>query len=249
MEVEVYRALRAPFPYRDIEWRIARAGKKGDKLWAKCFAYITSRAIMDRLDETVGPGGWQVEYQETDAHLRAGIGIQCGGEWVWKWDGTGFLDVTGGLSRSDAGKGDHSLALKRAAVLWGIGRYLYELPEGWAQIHSGGAYWQSANKKKGLPAFNWDPPALPDWAQPGGSGRQEPPEVDPDTGEVKDLDEMPLGVDLETLKNRALNAELISTDQAATIDGYARESNEEMMRKSVDRLKGLLAGDEEDAAA
>lgn len=240
MESEVYHKLREPFYYRDIEWRIARAGKKGDKVWAKCFAYITSRAIMDRLDETVGPGGWMVKYEETEHHLRAGIGIECGDTWVWKWDGTGFLDATGALSRSDAGKGDHSLALKRAAVLWGVGRYLYELPEGWAQIHDQGAYWQPANKSKGLPSFNWDPPALPEWAQPGGSGKNEPPKADPETGEIEELNTVPIIVTLEELKNRALNAQLIDEEQAAKIDQYMRLNSEGMMQKSVAKLEELL---------
>lgn len=164
------QALRDPFPAADIEWRIGRAGKKGDNIWARVLAYITSRAIMDRLDAVCGPAGWQTDFRQGDGHLMAGLGILIDDGWVWKWDGTGLLDASGGLSGTDAGKGDFSNALKRAAVQWGIGRYLYNLDEGWATVHADGSYFARLPKDKGGDAFRWDPPALPGWALPGGDG-------------------------------------------------------------------------------
>ena len=53
--------------------------------------------------------------------------------------------------------------MKRAAVQWGLGRYLYDLEEGWAQAHEGGRF--SAKTKDGK-WFKWDPPTLPEWAVP-----------------------------------------------------------------------------------
>lgn len=156
--------LKAPFAPDDIEWRVGQAGK-GDKVWARVLAYITSRAIMDRLDEVCGPAGWQTKFVDGDGHLQAGIGIRVGEEWVWKWDGTGRLDANDGLSVADAGKGDFSNALKRAAVQWGIGRYLYSVPEGWAIINSNGRF---QGKTKDGTRFRWDPPRLPEWALPNG---------------------------------------------------------------------------------
>lgn len=156
--------LAQPFAPDDIEWRIGQAGEKNGKPWAKCLAYITSRAIMDRLDEGCGPGRWATEFRDGSGHLHAGIGIRIGEEWVWKWDGTGMLASTAGLSVTDAGKGDFSNALKRAAVQWGIGRYLYRLPVGWATVSDSGRLYQPKSSK--APAFNWDPPALPEWAIP-----------------------------------------------------------------------------------
>ena len=156
--------LREPFPADDIEWRIGQAGEKNGKPWAKCLAYITARAIMDRLDAVCGGESWQVKYHEGPGHLQAGIGIKVGEEWVWKWDGTGLLPTTAGLSGTDAGKGDFSNAMKRAAVQWGIGRYLYKLPEGWAIVSDSGRFY--AAKSKTAAAFHWDPPRLPEWATP-----------------------------------------------------------------------------------
>jgi len=49
-----------------------------------------------------------------------GIGIKCESGWVWKWD-------CGTESKTDAEKGEASDSFKRAAVKWGVGRFLYEL--------------------------------------------------------------------------------------------------------------------------
>ena len=60
---EIEQMLKRPFKADEIEWRISRAGKKSDgKLWATCLAYVSNRAIMNRLDEVFGIGGWKNEY-------------------------------------------------------------------------------------------------------------------------------------------------------------------------------------------
>ena len=54
--------LKTPFPAEVIEWRLAAPGEKqGGRQWAKVLAYITNRAIMERLDEVCGQGGWRNE--------------------------------------------------------------------------------------------------------------------------------------------------------------------------------------------
>jgi hypothetical protein len=55
-------------------------------------------------------------------------------------------------------KGGLSNAMKRAAVHYGIGRYLYDVEESFARVHDGGKY--SAKTKDGT-WFKWDPPELP----------------------------------------------------------------------------------------
>lgn len=155
--------LAEPFPPSDLEWRIGRAGVKDGKPWASCLAYITNRAIMQRLDDIVGPGRWRNErptaWDTGTPGVIAGISIKIDGEWVTKWDGADQPDT-------EPVKGGFSNAMKRAAVLWGIGRYLYDLPEGWAKIDEKGRHFQSANATKGYPAFKWNPPDLPKWALP-----------------------------------------------------------------------------------
>src|SRR5215218_8223879 len=71
-ETELAR-LRDPFAPEDIEWRVQTAGEKNGRPWARVLAYVTNRAIMDRLDEVVGPANWQNEYQAGPAG-----GVVCG---------------------------------------------------------------------------------------------------------------------------------------------------------------------------
>lgn len=81
--------------------------------------YIDARQVMDRLDDVVGPDKWQDEYHEVKGNLFCRIGIKIDGEWVWKGD-------VGKPTAIESIKGEASDAFKRAAVKWGIGRFLYE---------------------------------------------------------------------------------------------------------------------------
>lgn len=158
--------LQEPFSSDDIEWRIGRAGyTKDGKLYATCLAYVTNRAIMNRLDDVCGAGSWKNEYKEWGvggkAGILCGISIKIKDEWVTKWDGAENTDI-------EAVKGGLSDAMKRAAVQWGIGRYLYNLEEGFAVITDNGKHFARGNDKKANKdyAFKWNPPALPGWALP-----------------------------------------------------------------------------------
>jgi hypothetical protein len=96
------KQLAEPFPPSDIEWRIGRAGNKDGKVWATCLAYITNRAIMERLDEVCGPDNWRNEYKTlpigaNDSTVLCGISIKVGDEWVTKWDGSGAMESNAGL--------------------------------------------------------------------------------------------------------------------------------------------------------
>jgi len=162
MTMTLEQKLQEPFHPDDVEWRIAQAKKKHDgSIIAKVLAYITARAVMNRLDDVVGCGNWRDEYEDLKdgsgkiIGFRCGISIKIDGEWVTKWDAAECSDI-------EPIKGGHSDAEKRAAVKWGIGRYLYYIPNGWANIHDRGANWCSS---QGI-EFKWDPPALPDWALP-----------------------------------------------------------------------------------
>lgn len=157
------KELTKPFPAKDIEWRIQQSGMKNNRPWALVLAYVTNRAIMERLDAVCGPENWKNEFKEGPAG-----GVLCGisicinsagtkGEWITKWDGaenTQVEEIKGGLSG----------AMKRAAVQWGIGRYLYNLTAGWATFCEDGEH---KSKVDGI-YFKWNPPALPAWALPEG---------------------------------------------------------------------------------
>lgn len=113
-------ALQAPFEDKDIEWRAQTSGEKNGKYWALLLAYVTNRAIQDRLDDVMGIENWRNAYDKApDGGILCGLSLKFD-EWVTKYDGaenTAMEAVKGGLSG----------AMKRAAVQWGIGRYLYNL--------------------------------------------------------------------------------------------------------------------------
>lgn len=183
-----FTKLSAVFKPEDIEWRIGRAGKNTNGIWATCLAYVTNRAIMERLDEVCGPANWKNEYKEFTVGAAkgtiCGISIRNGDEWITKWDGAD-------PSETEAFKGGLSDSMKRAAVQWGIGRYLYKLEEGFAktfdkQNKPKDARYGKLPKKEGGTPFYWVPPALPKWA--GGTQQQAPDDI-PDSQLAKDPDE------------------------------------------------------------
>lgn len=168
--------LQDPFAPEDLGWRIQQAGRgrKSGQVYARVLVYLTSRAIQMRLDETAGPENWCNEFREGPAG-----GVLCGisirhpetAVFVTKWDGCGTTQPGGGLSPSDAAKSCYSNALQRAATQWGIGRYLYHLPPLWADVCEDGIYRARLPQGDGGEWYRWNPPALPDWALPGGEGR------------------------------------------------------------------------------
>jgi len=154
--------LKVPFLPRDIEWRVCRSGvSKTGAPWIMALAYIDNRAIMDRLDNTVGPQNWRNEYTQAPCGgILCGLSVKIGGEWITKWDGADNTDV-------EATKGGLSGSMKRAAVQWGIGRYLYGLTENFATVIQGKQEGSHSSKVKGVDGYvNWLAPTLPDWAQP-----------------------------------------------------------------------------------
>lgn len=159
--------LDSPFPAQDIEWRIQQAGKNNSGIWVKVLAYVTNRAIMKRLDEVCGKSGWCNEYRDiqNNGGVECGLSIKVGDEWITKWDAAEKTQV-------EAVKGGRSGAMKRAAVQWGIGRYLYDLDVGFATVSDkklpGFVYAQT----KELGPFFWKPPELPAWALPALSPEQ-----------------------------------------------------------------------------
>lgn len=160
-----FRALQAFFGADEIEWRIQAAGEKNGRVWAICVPYVTNRAIQQRLDNVVGPENWQNEFRPgPDGGVACGLSVRVGEGWVTKWDGAENTDVEGV-------KGGLSGAMKRAAVQWGIGRYLYTLDESFAHVHEGGRF--RGKTRDGKP-FRWDPPPLPPEVLP--SAGAAPPE-------------------------------------------------------------------------
>lgn len=146
--------LKEKFPEADIEWRIQQSGVANGKPYGIVLAYLNARAVMDRLDEAVGPGNWWDEYEFIgDTGVLCRLTISTGDRCITKQDGAEMTKV-------EAFKGGLSSALKRAAVKFGIGRYLYDLPTTFAEFvpkSTRGAY---RCRIEGT-TYYWVPPRLP----------------------------------------------------------------------------------------
>lgn len=146
-EKELQERFTAPFYPSEIEWRIGATN--ANKTSGIALPYITNRAIQNRLDEVCGVFGWKNEFIVNDKSKICGISIKVSDEWLTKYDGADDTNI-------EATKGGISNAMKRAAVQWGIGRYLYKLPTFWVAIEQNGKSYKMKGK----------PPELPQWALP-----------------------------------------------------------------------------------
>lgn len=165
-KIETAKALQEPFRAEDIEWRAQMVGISGDKPYAMVLAYVTNRAIQSRLDSVMGVDGWQNTFEKApDGGVMCGISCKFGSEWVTKYDAAPNTDV-------EAVKGGISNAMKRAAVQWGIGRYLYKLDATFAECSlekkQGWIVGMTKDKKK----VWWKIPTLPKWALPNDDDSQ-----------------------------------------------------------------------------
>src|SRR5579871_506155 len=118
-------ALAEPFDPAEVRFKpVAVSGSR-----ALALGYVDARVVQNRLDEVLGVDGWQDDYEcLADGSVVCRLRLRLDGEWVTK------VDVGGPSEQPDGGdrlKAAFSDALKRAAVKFGIGRYLYRLPGQW----------------------------------------------------------------------------------------------------------------------
>lgn len=139
---DIFEQLASPFDPSEVDWRVGSTSNKDpNNPKGMALAYIDARTVMDRLDTVCGPAGWQNRYVMEGNKTVCEIGILCGDTWVWKADGAGDSDV-------EAEKGALSDAFKRAAVRWGVGRYLYNLRTPWVALKPAGKSFVIADEAK-----------------------------------------------------------------------------------------------------
>jgi hypothetical protein len=140
----ITEALSAPFELREVKFKPQSV--KGNR--ALALAYVDVRVIQDRLDQVLGVEGWQDEYQLLpDGSVMCKLQLLFDGHWITKMDVGSPSDQPDGGDRLKAAFSD---ALKRSAVKFGIGRYLYRLPPQWVDYDSGKKQFASTPQ---LPAF------------------------------------------------------------------------------------------------
>ena len=112
---EFFSALAADFHPSEVR---SKPGRGRD-----VFYYVTARTVMNRLDEVAGPENWWAKYLPGEHGVLCQLTIRLpDGREITKEN----LGAKAGMQ--DAGDDDKSGvsdALKRAAVEWGIARYLY----------------------------------------------------------------------------------------------------------------------------
>jgi len=117
---DIHARLCAPFDKSEEKTRKQKISKKDEKPERYIeLTYVDSRAVQQRLDEVVGTDGWQSRMVMNGEKVACELSIKFGDVWITKTDGAGETDIEGE-------KGSFSDAFKRAAVMFGVGRYLYE---------------------------------------------------------------------------------------------------------------------------
>lgn len=120
---QIHAKLCKPFPLWAVE--VKPGAVTQDKTRALALAYVDARQYQTRLDRLAGPEGWQVEYRMVGERA-----FLC------------RLTILG-ITREDVGECDVKdpnaatsavmQAFKRACAAFGMGRYLYGLPQPWCE--------------------------------------------------------------------------------------------------------------------
>jgi hypothetical protein len=140
----VAQALRAPFPPGQEQYRLGPTWEADGERWGRPLLFIDARTVFDRLDAAVGPGGWETHLE------RLGTGVYLCRLTVL---GVSRSDVgIAGENESEKEKAGASDAIKRAAVQFGIGRYLYDLDLPPVKLEMQGKDWRLPQR--------WRPPSL-----------------------------------------------------------------------------------------
>mgnify|MGYP002623265915 FL=1 len=147
--------LAAPFHPDCVHWKPQQVS--GNR--ALAVAYVDARDVCQRLDDVVGPANWRTEFDTIGGgEVRVTLCLKIDGEWVPRQDVGTVGEGQGDASSTKAAVSD---GIKRAAVQWGIGRYLYRLPNEWCDFDQ---------KTRRITS----PPRLPEWAIPDGATQSAP---------------------------------------------------------------------------
>ena len=122
---ETVAKLRTPVPAEEVRWKAQVVDK--DQGRAMMVAYVDARWVSEKLDEATG-GDWEYRYELLelvgDSVVVKGVLTVCG---VTRED----VGQYHGGQDSDSFKAAVSDALKRSAVLFGVGASVYGYPKAW----------------------------------------------------------------------------------------------------------------------
>jgi hypothetical protein len=182
---DLFAALAAPFEPDEVKHR-SHGGRQLD--------YVTARTVMNRLDDVLGPENWWDDFVPLEHSVICRLTIRLSdGMVLTKADAGGYAGMA---DPGDDDKSGFADAFKRAAVKFGVGRYLYRdgiprfarenlqgqgrgEPEAQAQpvngqggpAQSGAATNQASSPAPGTPSLSPSPRGGDDGLNPPRSGR------------------------------------------------------------------------------
>lgn len=111
---DLFAALAAPFDPDEVKLR-SQAGRQ--------LHYVTARTIMNRMDDVLGPENWWDDFVPLEHSVICRLTIRLpDGTVLTKSDAGGYAGMA---DPGDDDKSGFADAFKRAAVKFGVGRYLY----------------------------------------------------------------------------------------------------------------------------
>jgi len=111
---DLFAALAAPFEPEEVKLR-TQAGRQ--------LHYVTARTVMNRLDEVLGPENWWDDFVPLEHSVICRLTIRLpDGQILIKSDAGGYAGMA---DPGDDDKSGFADAFKRAAVKFGVARYLY----------------------------------------------------------------------------------------------------------------------------
>lgn len=144
---EIYKKLRKPFDLKFINWKINNYNTAKTK--AMITFYLDARAVQHRLNQVLGVDGWSFSFSEISkdngVHGKLTVYFKssnpdpkhredCILNEVTRED-VGYASTT---EKSEWYKDAVSDALKRCAVHFGVGHFLYALPYLWIDLKTPG---------------------------------------------------------------------------------------------------------------
>ncbi|NUZ10017.1 hypothetical protein HUZ36_04420 [Pseudoalteromonas sp. McH1-7] len=167
---EAQKRLSDPFEEHDLNWMVIQSDVDAHGPWVRVIPYVTNRAVQQRLDDVFGLSGWKNVYRDTPRGQLCGLKVLIGDQWITKWDGASYTDT-------DPLKGALSVAMKRASVQFGVGRYLYSIEpvfvrcQALADRFECTANYTTIKQQLSQNEFTyiraqWETPTLPAWALP-----------------------------------------------------------------------------------
>jgi hypothetical protein len=120
--MDIESALAQPFAINELELKPVSTNR--EKTRALVITYADTRAYYDRLDATVGPDDWRVEYRQLGSAVALIARVTIG---------QNYREDIGECHEQDPNRWTiaSAQAFKRACAAFGLGRYLYSLPRLW----------------------------------------------------------------------------------------------------------------------